>query len=160
MAIAGRVLDQIILMIILGIMEVFEHFQLSEENRMLIPFNFEIAFQLIDDALDFADENETGKPSAGDLLEGKFTPPLMLYAADLPQAKADYFLCRFKEGSFTQEERMDIARDIRKRGFDAATRELAGEYLAKAAACLDGLPAGPEKDVFLEALEYIRERKK
>ncbi len=122
--------------------------------------NLGIAFQLIDDALDFADENETGKPSAGDLLEGKFTPPLMLYAADLPQAKADEFLCKFKEGSFTREERMDIAREVRCRGFDAATRELAGEYLAKAAACLDGLPAGPEKDIFLDALEYIRERKK
>ena len=41
--------------------------------------NLGMAFQLVDDALDFADSGETGKPTAGDVREGKLTPPLRLY---------------------------------------------------------------------------------
>ena len=122
--------------------------------------NLGIAFQLIDDALDFADENETGKPTAGDLQEGKFTPPLMMYADSLQNHHADEFLNKFKHGSFTQEELKAIAGEIRKKGFDEATRALAGEYLGKAASCLEGMPSCFERNVFFDALEYVRARKK
>ncbi|MEE3266045.1 MAG: polyprenyl synthetase family protein, partial [SAR324 cluster bacterium] len=35
-----------------------------------------ISFQIVDDALDYADENKTGKPVGGDLQERKITLPL------------------------------------------------------------------------------------
>ncbi|MDR0239365.1 MAG: polyprenyl synthetase family protein, partial [Deltaproteobacteria bacterium] len=38
-----------------------------------------MAVQLVDDALDFAPQETTGKPSCGDVREGKLTPPLRLY---------------------------------------------------------------------------------
>ena len=37
--------------------------------------NVGMAFQMVDDALDFAPESETGKPTGGDVREGKLTPP-------------------------------------------------------------------------------------
>ena len=41
--------------------------------------NIGMAFQIVDDALDFAPQSVTGKPSGGDVREGKLTPPLRMY---------------------------------------------------------------------------------
>ena len=47
--------------------------------------NLGIAFQLVDDALDYTSRADTsGKPLGGDLREGKFTLPLLLYLESLP----------------------------------------------------------------------------
>ncbi len=42
-----------------------------------------IAFQMVDDALDFYPPEKTGKPMGGDLRGGKVTPPLLLYLETL-----------------------------------------------------------------------------
>ena len=61
-------------------------------------FNLGIAFQIVDDALDFAPSACTGKPEGGDLREGKFTPPLLLFAQTLPPEARGRFLRRFGAG--------------------------------------------------------------
>ena len=121
--------------------------------------NLGIAFQMVDDALDFADEAETGKPTAGDLEEGKFTPPIMKYLEFLPRCDREGFCEKFRNGSFTPEDRARIAADIRRLGFDAESRAMADEYLDKAERCLDGLPQRFEQKLFREALEFVRNRK-
>ena len=121
--------------------------------------NLGIAFQMVDDALDFADEAETGKPTAGDLEEGKFTPPIMKYLEFLPRCDRENFCDKFRHGTFTKEDRTRIAADIRRLGFDAESRAMADEYLARAEHCLDGLPQRFEQKLFREALDFVRNRK-
>lgn len=122
--------------------------------------NLGIAFQIVDDALDFADSAVTGKPTAGDLTEGKLTPPIMKYLDFLPRAEQQVFREAFRTGSFTEEDRDRIASDIRRLGFDAETRELADTYLCKAQEALDSLPqVGLPNRIFTEALDFVRNRK-
>lgn len=121
--------------------------------------NLGIAFQMVDDALDFADEAVTGKPTAGDLEEGKFTPPIMKYLEFMPRCDRENFCEKFRTGTFTPEERARIAADIRRLGFDAESRAMADTYLDKAERCLDGLPQRFEQKLFREALEFVRNRK-
>ena len=121
--------------------------------------NLGIAFQMVDDALDFADEAETGKPTAGDLAEGKFTPPIMKYVEFLSHPDRERFCEKFRTGTFTPEERAKIASDIRRLGFDAESRAMADEYLDKAERSLDALPQRFEQKIFREALEFVRNRK-
>jgi membrane-associated HD superfamily phosphohydrolase len=62
-------------------------------------------------------------------------------------------------GSFTDEDRVRIAADIRRLCFDVEARAMADEYLDKAQACLDKLPRRFEQKVFREALDFVRNRK-
>lgn len=121
--------------------------------------NLGMAFQIVDDALDFADEAVTGKPTGGDLREGKLTPPLLQYMNALPDAERARFAESFTRGSFSQDEVADISRRIRDRGFDAAARDMADAYLNKAGACLDALPDRPERDILRLALSFVRDRR-
>lgn len=121
--------------------------------------NLGIAFQIVDDALDFADPAVTGKPAAGDLTEGKLTPPVMKYLDFLPHVERDAFRGKFEKGTFTPEDRERIAADIRRLGFDAEARALAGVYLDRAEASLESVPeSGQPHKVFREALEFVRKR--
>lgn len=121
--------------------------------------NLGIAFQMVDDALDFADEAVTGKPTAGDLAEGKFTPPIMKYLEFLPRCDREEFCEKFRSGTFTPEDRIRIAADIRRLCFDAESRAMADEYLDRAGHCLDALPQRFEQKLFREALDFVRNRK-
>lgn len=122
--------------------------------------NAGIAFQIVDDALDFADESITGKPTGGDLREGKLTPPIMFYRDTLgthgsPERTA--FAQKFAQSQFSDEEINTIAHAIRKQG--RATLDLADTYLAKAETNLAALPDKPERDLLREVLTFVRDRR-
>ncbi len=118
-----------------------------------------MAFQVVDDALDFADQAVTGKPTAGDLVEGKLTPPIIRYINFLPSSERDAVREMFRSHGFTVEDRERIASDIRRLGFDEAARKRASPFLDDAARCLDSMPECMERKVFQEALEYVARRK-
>lgn len=62
----------------------------SSEQRVALReygFNLGIAFQIVDDVLDYtADERALGKPIGGDLREGKVTLPIILLMKEAPEA--------------------------------------------------------------------------
>ena len=122
--------------------------------------NLGMAFQLVDDALDFADSGETGKPTAGDVREGKLTPPLRLYRQWLGEEERAAFDAAFVCGLLTEDDARRIAAEVRAQGFDRAAREEAVAYLDKALMALDRLPEGKELDVLRQMAEYVRDRKK
>lgn len=123
-------------------------------------FNLGIAFQIVDDALDFASEARTGKPEGGDVREGKFTPPLLLYVESLDTAGREAFVARFCAGrsasgagaggaanpAFGEEDVRAVVAAVRAHGCDQRARDLAGPYLTEARQALDrltdGLPDG------------------
>ncbi len=121
-----------------------------------------LAFQMVDDALDFAPEEETGKPSGGDLCEGKLTPPIRLYRESLQSRAQEAFDRAFTSGAFSAEEAANIGAEICRQGFDSQTRQKAGEALQRARNSLALLPAvtqgRAEYALLLDMADYVQKR--
>jgi octaprenyl-diphosphate synthase len=103
-----------------------------------------LAFQIVDDVLDFAGEPEdTGKDLLADLREGKMTYPLLLAVERDPEIGAA-LEARCAEGEL--EVGPDLARRIARVMADGRVVEdclaLATRICKDAARCLDPLPAG------------------
>lgn len=134
--------------------------------------NLGIAFQLVDDALDYlADPAVSGKPRGGDLSEGKFTPPLIGYL----QATGDdgTLAARIGAGVFADPAHADeaeaIIAGVVEGGHATATREEAAVYGARALQALGRVPAdgscppedaGPEVAALCEAVTFVLAREK
>lgn len=122
--------------------------------------NLGMAFQMVDDALDFAPESVTGKPTGGDVREGKLTPPLRLYRDSLDPAARSAFDAAFCAGLMTEADAADIAQRIRQAGYDDAVRRQADEFLDAARQALETLPERPERELMRQMADYVRDRKK
>lgn len=124
--------------------------------------NLGIAFQLVDDALDFSPSACTGKPEGGDVREGKFTPPLFFYHESLSTAEKAAFAHKFKERSFSDDEVVAVTAAVRGQGFAERTRGIADDYLHRARRALDaladGLPASPERETLTAFIAHVRDR--
>ncbi len=122
-----------------------------------------MAFQMVDDALDFAPEEVTGKPTGGDLCEGKLTPPIRLYRESLQDEARQAFDTAFMAGSFSAAEAANIGAEICRLGFDTQTRQKAGEALQRAKQALEILPClegKVERDLLIEMADYVQKRQK
>jgi len=123
--------------------------------------NLGIAFQLVDDALDYTiSESEMGKPAGGDLREGKMTLPLILLLESLPEAEAAELLAKLREKRLTEEEAGRIVATVREKGLAEKTREAAKAYVTLALRELECLPDSPERTVLVQAAEYVLTRRK
>ena len=123
--------------------------------------NLGIAFQLVDDALDYSSAADTsGKPRGGDLREGKFTLPLLLFLENLQPEEREKLQAALAADSLSEKEMETITARIDTEGFAAATRAAAEEYLARAGACLTDFPAGREKALLEAVLNYVLVRDK
>lgn len=114
-----------------------------------------IAFQLIDDVLDLAQDQDTlGKPSCGDIVEGKQTLPILYMREGLPADEADRL-----EGMLgrplTDEERCWTAEALERSGARQRTEKLARSYADAARAALQPLPASPFKESMLGLAEFV-----
>ncbi len=105
-----------------------------------------VAFQAVDDELDFADG--TGKDPLADLREGKITYPLVV-AMERDAALHARLVALLAEPLPRRDELAAIAAAVRATGALAATRALAEEHVERALAVLDELPAGPPRDALV-----------
>ncbi|WP_028587680.1 polyprenyl synthetase family protein [Desulfocurvus vexinensis] len=123
--------------------------------------NLGIAFQLVDDALDYVSPLEvTGKPSGGDLREGKMTLPLILYLRTLPPAGRQELEDRFTRGELDADAARQIADQVATSGCAEATRDAARGYAALAAQALETFPPGPERELLADILDLVLSRNK
>ncbi|ACV69694.1 polyprenyl synthetase family protein [Desulfohalobium retbaense] len=121
--------------------------------------NLGIAFQLVDDALDYTSAVEdSGKPIGGDLREGKLTLPLLFYLKSLPQEEAERVLAAIKHGTLDEVEQSAIITAIGQAHLAEATREVAAGYLEQARKALQFFPAGPCQTLLGSILEYVQYR--
>lgn len=118
--------------------------------------NLGLGFQLVDDLLDFAPESQTGKPSGGDLREGKMTPPICLYRASLTQTDREVFDKNFINGAFDDAQLAQLSRQIK--AFIPQGRTLAQNCMEKAFNALALLPETPEKIILRQMIEYVANR--
>ena len=106
--------------------------------------NFGMAFQLIDDILDLvATDEELGKPSGNDLVEGIYTLPV-LRALDDKEIGAEL---RPLLGSMLDAPTRDKARSLVRAsdGIDY-TIDMARDFLARGTDAMGALPANPARD--------------
>lgn len=107
--------------------------------------NLGIAFQIVDDLLDYeGDPAEMGKNVGDDLTEGKPTLPLIYILREGSDAQQG--LVRNAITNKTADQLSDILSAAQSCGALTYTRETAGRYHDLALQCLEQLPAGPVRD--------------
>jgi octaprenyl-diphosphate synthase len=118
-----------------------------------------LAFQLVDDLLDFtASSEQLGKPVLSDLKEGKVTLPL-IYAMENGHREARKLIARVLEekefGSVRPETIVSLVRDS---GALDRARSQAHEYARRAKACIDGGGDSDYARALLTLPDFILER--
>lgn len=113
----------------------------DEEERALAEYgrNAGLAFQLVDDLLDFtASAQQLGKPVLSDLKEGKVTLPL-IYAMENGHREARELVARvLAEKEFDSVRPETIVSLVHDSGALDRARCLAQDYAQRAKACLNG----------------------
>jgi octaprenyl-diphosphate synthase len=122
-------------------------------------FNLGVAFQLVDDLLDYtADAAALGKPVGGDLREGKVTLPV-IFLLRAGGAEADRLIRSVvSERRVSPEQWREIVRLLREHGATELAFTRAVEYANRAKACLSVFPAGREREALLSLPDYVLAR--
>ena len=106
-----------------------------------------LAFQLVDDALDYAgDADAMGKSLLADFREGKLTLPLIRAIAKRPELEEDVKILRHggeDEGAAAER----LARAVRSSGACEETRALARAETERAVGALAHLPPSPAREL-------------
>ncbi len=91
--------------------------------------NLGMAFQIVDDMLDFtSDEKTLGKPVASDLREGKVTLPLIYLLEQGDESIRRKIAWVLEDGDFSRVESREIVELVREHGTLEKTRALARQY--------------------------------
>lgn len=122
--------------------------------------NLGIAFQLVDDALDYAESPDTtGKPRAGDLREGKMTLPLILLIESLPRDERTALEGKIARDEIEDADISGILARVAERGFAETARAEAKNYADKAAKALRAFPKNAEQNLLGLILDFVLSRK-
>jgi len=120
--------------------------------------NLGIAFQLVDDLLDFtSSEDVLGKPAGADLLEGKVALPLIFLLQREPEMRSAIQTV-IGDASYTGVSRAALLEALEKTGALGLAVQRAIEYASAALASLDGLPDSTYAQVLSSIPAYIVER--
>jgi octaprenyl-diphosphate synthase len=117
----------------------------SDETRLgEYAWNLGIAFQLIDDILDFTSrEKILGKPVGNDLREGKVTLPL-IYALETADAEERKLIeTILADGNYDQVPFGKILQILNRHHGIERAQDRASEFTEKARAIIAGFPASP-----------------
>ncbi len=117
-----------------------------------------IAFQLMDDLLDITQPASVlGKPSCGDVAEGKHTLPIMLLRERMNQEEQQT-LANLRGFSLTDRE-CDWVMDCAQRlNISGAVKERAAGYIETARAHIRGLPASPYRKSMEDLAQFVLDR--
>ncbi len=117
------------------------------------------AFQIIDDCLDLAgDENEMGKSLGTDLEKGKLTLPVIKLLRDLPEAgRAE--LQRLLASPDGADRRTAVLRLVRERDVLAYSLRRASEWVEEAKASLRGVGDSVWAGNLLALADFVLERR-
>lgn len=129
----------------------------SIQNIATYGKNLGIAFQLIDDALDYsANPNKLGKNIGDDLAEGKLTLPL-LYALQ-QGSKEQQQLIRAAVQHGKLDYLADIQQAIEATSAVAYTHQVAQQYATLAQQTLENIPASKYRDALIALADFAINR--
>jgi geranylgeranyl pyrophosphate synthase len=131
----------------------------SEVVEYLRGFGYDIgmAFQIVDDVLDFTGEQAMiGKPVASDLRQGLITLPALFYLELYPD---DPVIRAIKEDRGYPDSAMDqLVTSIRESGAIDKSMDQACRFIESALDKLSQLPECEERDALDDLASYIVER--
>jgi octaprenyl-diphosphate synthase len=133
----------------------------DEEESLLGSYgiNLGMAFQIIDDVLDFtSSEEKLGKPVGNDMREGKVTLPLIYMLRHSGPEGMNKVGKVFEEGGFHSVPFSEIMELEKRSGGLLAAREKARTFAEKAKNCLTVFPDSLYKDALLSLPDFIVER--
>lgn len=117
-----------------------------------------IAFQLVDDLLDFtSDEGVLGKPAGVDLLEGKATLPL-IYLLEAEPGVRHAVQTVMREGSYGEFPRELFLREAERAGALERARARAAAYAESASLALERVKPSEYTDALRSITSYILRR--
>jgi geranylgeranyl pyrophosphate synthase len=119
-------------------------------------YNLGMAFQIVDDILDFTgDEAEMGKPVGSDLMQGTLTLPSLLL---LERHPADNPVHKYFEQP-RKELLAEAVQAIRESDIPQESYEMARGFCAAALAALAALPEDPARQALHDLTDYVLERR-
>jgi all-trans-nonaprenyl-diphosphate synthase len=128
----------------------------SETTKSLYSYGRHVglAFQIVDDILDFTGSSDSlGKPAGSDLKSGNLTAPVLYALEEKPYLEA------LIEREFAQEGDLEQALALvsDSQGIDRA-RELAADHAQLAVQNLADLPASQPRQALIELADYVLSR--
>ncbi len=117
-----------------------------------------VAFQIVDDILDFSgDQNAVGKPLGSDLLNGLVTLPAIYFAEINPD---DVDILSLPQGGWTNNENMSrLVEKIRSSSCTKKAMVEAEQHVDRALARLENFEPCAERDALENLAKYIVDRK-
>ena len=132
----------------------------AEQSLGQFGLNMGMAFQLMDDLLDYtSSEDVFGKPVGKDLKEGKITLPLIYTLPKIEVSEGNRLEILFKTHQATEEDYRQLIGLVRSKGALDQIKDEAKSYVDRAAECLSRFPDSPAKRGLLELNRFIVERK-
>ncbi len=123
--------------------------------------SFGLAFQLIDDLLDYTStQNEMGKPVLKDLEEGKVTLPIIYVMERADGADRDFLRHVVEQRDFADENKIRIINMVQAYGALDDLRREAREHADDALHCLQDLPVNEFRSALLTLPKFVLERTK
>jgi all-trans-nonaprenyl-diphosphate synthase len=128
----------------------------TEATKNLYSYgrNIGLAFQIVDDILDFTSSSDAlGKPAGSDLKSGNLTAPVLYALEEKP------YLEVLIEREFAQDGDLEQAIALVKdgRGIERS-RELATQHAQSAVQSLMELPASESRQALIELADYVLQR--
>ena len=134
----------------------------SEAQRVALReygFNLGIAFQIVDDVLDYtSDEKVLGKPIGGDLREGKVTLPVILWLQGRPSREKGEARALVEAAGRDDDARGRLVRHLAADGALAAADAAARDEATAAEAALAPLSASPDRELLRTIADYVVRR--
>ena len=132
----------------------------EEMRESMRVFGYEVgmAFQIVDDILDFTgDQSAVGKPIGSDLLNGLVTLPAIYYAEANPR-NAD--VLSLPEGGWKDTERVQrLVDNIRQSKATQQAMDEARQAVNRALKALSEAPVSPERESLENLAKFIVDRK-
>jgi geranylgeranyl pyrophosphate synthase len=139
-----------------GILAEAEEAQIGALRRF--GWELGIAFQIVDDVLDFiGDETQLGKPAGSDLRQGLVTLPTICY---LEQARSSAVVDTVLAGQGDEQLVRIAIEAIRTSGAVDAALEEARSHARRSQEAMALLPAAGPRQMLLALIEYAVERKR
>ncbi len=122
-------------------------------------FNLGIAFQLVDDLLDYtADESVLGKPVASDLREGKLTLPIIYLLQRADGRASDLVRQVVRERTLAPDDWRELAQLLADHRVIDAARRKAADFAALAGRQLEIFPPTPERAALMALADFVLAR--
>jgi len=125
-------------------------------SELLFDFgkNLGIAFQIVDDILDFTGSTESlGKPAGSDLKQGNLTAPVLFALEEKPQLEG------LIDREFSELGDLDKALAlVQSSNGISRSRELAKGHIKLAVSSIEWLPASPHKQSLIDLTTYVFDR--